>query len=215
MKYKLTLGLLLIFIFVSACAASNSEDAERFKHEHEILNDQATPDGEHTHKTMHIPANNPVVYVDGEGARDIIASGTGIIYMGFPECPWCRVLIPILLDAVQEAGWRGNVYHYNGRADRDFLRLDDYGEIEVVEPGEPIYHELVAMLFDYLGPYVGLYDDDIRRIYFPTTVFVRDGNITSVHLGTLPTHINGREPLNEADTEELKNALIQQINALQ
>jgi len=210
------LTVFAIIFFISACAGGET-DAERFREEHEMFNGQVTRDGENYHMHMDIPRRNPFVYVDGAQVYEMLTagSGSGIIYMGFPECPWCRTLIPSLLDALGEAGFRGNVYYYNGLADRDILRLDDYGEIEVVQEGEPIYHQLVALLFDYLGKYVGLGDESIRRIYFPTTVFFRDGEITSVHLGTVPSHVRGFDALSEDELDELKTALVSQIREIQ
>ena len=211
---KLIFLIGIVTILLVACTSDS--DAERFRQENEILNGQVSRDGENTHKTLNIPRRNPFVFVSGYQVYEMLTlpSGSGIIYMGFPECPWCRALIPVLLDAVNTSGYRGNIYHYNGLADRDILRLDDYGEIEVVEPGQPIYHYLVELLFDYLGPYLGLYDESIRRIYFPTTVFFNDGVIISVHLGTLPSHTRGWDYLDDEQLEELKNALIAQIREI-
>ena len=189
-------------------------DAYRFRHENEILNGQVSADGENIHRALSIPVRNPFVFIDGYETFNIISGGTGIIYMGFPECPWCRALLPALMDAVQESRWRGNIYHYNGRADRDVLRLE-YGEIVVVEEGAPVYHALVELLFDYLGPYLGLEDDNIRRIYFPTTVFVQDGEISSVHLGTIPEHTIGWHDLSEEQYNELVASLVEQIRRIQ
>ena len=213
-NYKSLLFIGIAIIFITACAADS--DAARFRHENEIFNGQVSRDGENYHKTLNIPRRNPFVFVDGYQVYEMLttSSGSGIIYMGFPECPWCRALIPVLIDAVNESGYRGRVYYYNGLADRDILRLDDDGEIEVIEPGEPIYHQLVELLFDYLGPYLGLYDESIRRIYFPTTVFFNDGVITSVHLGTVASHTRGWDYLDEEQLAELKNALIAQIDEI-
>jgi len=215
-KISIVIILGLILIFLASCASNNS-DAVRFKEENEMFNGLISRDGENYHKSIYIPSRNPFVFVDGYQVYDMLSSTnrSGIIYMGFPECPWCRALLPSLIDAVQASRYRGNVYHYNGLADRDILRLNDDGEIEVVEEGEPIYHRLVELLYDYLGPYLGLYDDSIRRIYFPTTVFFSNGEITSVHLGTVEGQTSGFDGLNEEQHEELKNLLIEQIREIQ
>ena len=213
-KHKLILILGTVIVLLIACTSDN--DAARFKQENEILNGQASRDGENYHKTLNIPVRNPFVFVSGYQVYEMLnsSSKSGIIYMGFPECPWCRALIPVLLDAVRESGYRGNIYHYNGLADRDILRLDENGEIEIVEPGQAIYHSLVELLFDYLGPYLGLIDDSIRRIYFPTTVFFSNGEIVSVHKGTVESHTIGWDDLNDLQIEELKNSLVAQIDEI-
>ena len=213
---------LLIFlaaaVALAACSggggAGNSEDARKFKHEHEVMNGQTTPDGEHTYKPLDIPEKNPFVYVDAEGAKAILASGSGIVYMGFPECPWCRTLLPALIDALRESKYKGKVYYYNGLADRDVRKLGDDGVIVVEQEGLPAYHEMVGMLYDRLGPYKGLNDDSIRRIYFPTTVFVKNGVVKSVHLTTVDSQESGYDALTDEQYGELKNALIEKIKGM-
>ena len=209
-KQRFFLGVLLAAsLAFTACSAAEN-DAARFKHEYEVLNGQTNLSGEHTYRTLSIPKKNPFVYVDGEEAKTLLTSESGIMFMGFPECPWCRTLLPALIAAVQESGYKGKVYYYNGLEDRDVLRLDEDGNIVTEDEGQPIYHELVKILYDHLGPYAALNDDSIRRIYFPTTVFFKDGVVMSAHLATVDSQEKGYDPLTDAQFTELKNELIAQ-----
>jgi thiol-disulfide isomerase/thioredoxin len=208
MKIKAILtGLIIFSLSAGACSASGAgapdADAEKFKHEYEILNDQTVPDGEHQYRAIEIPADNPFVYIDGDRAKELLEGGTGVLYMGFPECPWCRTLLPVLLDAQKATGYAGEIYYYNALDDRDVLSLDDAGNLVTEEEGAPVYHELVKILYDSLEPYGGLNDESIRRIYLPTTVFFKDGVVTGVHLDTLDSQESGYDVLTDGQYAEL------------
>lgn len=194
--------------------AVKTEDAAAFKHEYEVLNDQTTPDGEHAYKHIEIPENNPFVYTDGEGAKAQLGSGSGVLYMGFPECPWCRTLMPALIAAYEESGYNGPIYYYNARDDRDALSLSDDGEIMTEDEGKQVYHDIVKILYDRLMPYKGLNDETIKRIYLPTTVFYKDGAVSSVHLTTIDSQESGYDVLTEAQFAELKKSLLDKFNAI-
>jgi len=214
MKHRFFQTIMLALAIMNLPACSSKKDAADFKHEYEVLNGQTTPDGEHEYKHIDIPDSNPFIYVDGETAKEKLTSGTGVLYMGFPECPWCRTLLPALVAAYQEAGYRGPVYYYNALNDRDELSLSDAGQIVTDEPGAQVYHDLVKMLYNYLGPYKGLNDPTIKRIYFPTTVFFKDGAITAVHLVTIDSQKDGYDVLTDGQFKELKNKLIGEIKTV-
>jgi len=204
----------IIATLLCAAACAPGGDAANFKREHEILNGQTTPDGEHTYKSVDIPANNKFKYTDGEGAISLLASGSGILYMGFPECPWCRTLLPTLIEAAGESGYKGDIHYYNGLDDRNVMSLDDDGNIVAEKEGERAYLDLVDLLYDYLTPYRGLNDDSLKRIYFPTTVFYKDGAVSSVHLVTIDSQESGYDALTDQQYAELKDVLIGKINAI-
>ena len=213
-KGKICLAALLaVFAALGACLAE--EHGARFKHEYEILNNQVTLDGENVYQELLIPEEFPIVYVDGEEANRLLEEESGILYLGFPECPWCRTLLPALIAACGESGYAGNIYYYNALRDRDVMFLSDDGEIVVDAEGAQVYHDLVAKLYGYLEPYGGLDDPAIRRIYFPTTVFFSGGAVASVHLDTVDSQENGYDPLTGEQFEELKGMLIEQIGAIQ
>lgn len=206
-KLRAILIVILTLTLVVACQAEELSDAQKFEEEYEALNGQTTMDGEHVYMTLDIPTDNRVEYVDLAQIQDIIANGTGVMYFGFPECPWCRTLVPVLFEAVQAAGYEGPVYYGDFLTERDKLSLDDSGNIVVEQEGSEAYKQLVATLYDWLGPYKGLNDDTIKRIYFPTTVFVKDGQIVDVHLVTVDTQTSGYDELTEEQHAELLSAL--------
>ncbi|MGI6238727.1 MAG: hypothetical protein ACOYI5_03765 [Christensenellales bacterium] len=210
-KALIVLPLLMLAI---GCRAQETGDAMMFKQEHEILNGQYNLDGSHIYQSIEVPPDNHVIYAELLEVLDLIDAGSGVIYFGFPECPWCRTLVPVLFEAIAEAGYEGDVYYCNFLDERDRMSLGEDGEIVVDQPGSEAYARLVEVLYDHLGPYNGLNDDAIKRVYFPTTVFVKDGEVTGVHLVTVEGQESGYDALTEEQHAELLRSLTADIQAL-
>lgn len=177
--------------------AEVSEDAIAFKEEYEALNNKG-------YKEVIINENNPVVYSNYEEIKELITSGTGVIYFGFPECPWCRTALPVLLDSAKENGLE-KVYYFNALSIRDKKTLNQNGDIITEKEGTNQYYELIQLLYNYLDEYEGLNDSTIKRLYFPTIVFVKNGKILGVHVGTVETQKSSNDNLTEKQTQELKD----------
>jgi hypothetical protein len=213
-KFCILLTVMTALVFITACHAEEATGSQLFEEEYEILNGQTTMDGEHTYSVIDVPSENRVEYADLAQIQELLATGTGVIYFGFPECPWCRTLVPVLFEATAAAGYEGPVYYSNFLSERDKLKLDDSGKIVVEQEGTEAYQQLVATLYDWLGPYNGLNDDSIKRIYFPTTVFVRNGQIVDVHLVTVESQESGYDPLTDEQHAELLSTLTTDIQSI-
>lgn len=105
-----------------------------------------------------ISKDNKFQYMDVNAAIDFLKEGTGIIYFGFPECPWCRAYVPILEKKAEENNV-DVIYYCNIR--------------EIRENNTKEYQELVGIIKDYL------YEDDkgAKRVYVPDVYFVSKGQI--------------------------------------
>lgn len=181
----------------------NSNDNKKFKFEYEILNNKDNGYG-NKHLEINIKENNKIKYASYEEIKKILTEGSGVIYFGFPECPWCRNIINPLLNASEETEVK-NIYYFNAVDIRDKKHLDENNTIITDNEGTKEYKELVEILYDNLEEYEGLNDPTIKRLYFPTVVFVKDGKIISTHIGTLDDQENPFEPLNDKQKEQLKN----------
>ena len=93
--------ILLCLMLVLLVGCTGTTDAQKFKKEYEALNGQSNYAGV-LHKTIEISENNPMIYATDEEVITMLESGTGIIYFGFPDCPWCRAALPVLLEAAEE-----------------------------------------------------------------------------------------------------------------
>lgn len=201
----LLLVVLLIAVYIKVIDTKENkeyrEDAIKFKEEYEALNQkqQATS----SYKIIKIPEDNPIMYANYEKIEEVITKGTGVIYFGFPECPWCRNAVPVLLEAAEETGVE-TIYYFNALSIRDKKHLDENGNIVTDEEGTEEYYNLVDKLSDYLGTYEGLNDESLKRLYFPTVVFVKEGQILGLHVSTVESQDDPSQSLNDEQHEELK-----------
>lgn len=180
----------------------NNEDAMRFKEEYENLNDKRQS-SEKLYKTIAVDEQNPMIYASYDDIKKVITDGTGVIYFGFPECPWCRNAVPVLLEVAKETGI-DKIYYFNALSIRDKKHLDEDGNIIVDDEGTKEYKELLELLYDDLGEYEGLNDSSVKRLYFPTVVFIKNGEILGLHIGTVDSQTDSSVALTSAQTEELR-----------
>ena len=106
-KKILLFGIFLIVAVICAYIKIQNKDitdAIKFKEEYENLNSK-------DYKKIEIPEDNQIKYSNYEEVVEIIENGTGVIYLGFPECPWCRNAVPVLLEAATETGIE-TIYYY-------------------------------------------------------------------------------------------------------
>ncbi len=196
MKKKILFSLLsIMLIFVTGCSEEQYTDAEAFKEEYEALN------SDDDYHDIDIKDNNPIVYANYQDVMKTL-DGTGVILFGFPECQWCRNAIPVLLSAASDLEVE-EIKYFNALSIRDTKSLDEEGNIVTEKEGTEEYYALVEKLGEDLSTYAGLNDETIKRIYFPTVVFVKDGEIVDIHVSTVESHTSKDETLTEEQTEEL------------
>ena len=204
------LSLLLVFSISFSSNKTKNIDALKFKVEYESLNGKKNDNGkEYVH--VEINKNNPFVYASFDEVIDTLKNGTGVIYFGFPECPWCRNMVSVLLDAANEMGI-DKIYYFNALEMRDIKSLNEDGSIKIDKAGTDEYYELISALGDSIGAYEGLNDDSIKRLYFPTVVFVKNGKILSSHIGTLDSQTDPYKTLSSSQKNELKEIYMSGIN---
>ena len=141
-----------------------------------IDNFKPTDDNIKFGKEYNVSNHNPVKYLEIDEVLTFLKEGTGIIYFGFPECPWCHNVVPILLDALDERNIK-EIYYFNPRA----IRENNTHE----------YQALISLIGDYL------YNDENEqtRLYVPDTYFIVNGKIIG--------HNNDTSIMNEDMTPEL------------
>ncbi len=182
-------------------------DSTKFINEYEALNEKEG------YIKLDIAEDNPIEYADYDKLLEIIKNGTGIIYLGFPECPWCRNALPVLFDAAKENEVE-TIYYMNILNERDSYVVED-GELVFAtdkegneKNGTEGYFDLLDALEDHLSDYVVVYEDEEydvgeKRIYAPSVIFVRDGKVLGIHVSTVESQENPKEPLTDKQYEEL------------
>ena len=91
--------------------------ALRFKTEYEALNGELNEDGTSKYTHLLISEDNNIMYLEYADLMDFVSSGTGLLYFGRPACPWCRLLVPPLLEFADENS--APVYYYDIEQDRE------------------------------------------------------------------------------------------------
>ncbi len=107
-----------------------------------------------------VAENNVFVYKSAREIIDILKGGTGLVYLGFPECPWCQ-RYTIYLDEVAREQNLEKIYYYNVRE----IRTENTAD----------YQEMVALLADYLDKD----KDGNPRIFVPDLTAVKSGEVLS------------------------------------
>ena len=141
MKRKLLLVIILLLTLTLTACKENISDSQKFAEEY-----------------TEVPEYNVFVYKGAEEIIKILEHGTGIVYLGFPECQWCQAYIPILSEVADIEGI-DKIYYFNIINER--------------KENTQNYQKMVSILSDYLQ-----YDDEgNKRIYVPAIIAVIDGQI--------------------------------------
>ena len=219
-KYMATIiCLLVIIIVIIICKKINNNnieknnvneiaknlalDEEKFEKEYESLNDIKKDDNTNKYVYIDVLKSNKMKYSNFNEISELLKDKTGVIYFGFPECPWCRRTLPVFLDAISEYDI-DKIYYFNALSIRDKKHLDENNNIITDKEGTEEYYKLVALLKDVLGPYNGLNDPNIKRLYFPTYVFVKDGKIIGTQIGSVDSYTSTKEDMTLEQKQELK-----------
>lgn len=105
-----------------------------------------------------VSKDNVFVYRSKDEIINILEHGTGIVYLGYPECLWCMAYVPLLNEIAKNEGIE-KIYYYNIREDR--------------KNNTEFYQKVVSILNDYLN-----YDEEgKKRIFVPNVTFVKEGKI--------------------------------------
>lgn len=133
-------------------------------------------------------------YLDTLEVIDLLENKTGVIYFGFPTCPWCRNIIPILFDVAKENN--EIIYYFNPSS----LRGTD----------DENFNKIMTILDSYLEA-----DENGEKVlYVPDVYFIKNGNIVGHHLGSVISQINPFEPLTDVQKTELKQIYLELINKI-
>lgn len=181
-------------------------DAIKFKKEYESLNGEK-------YSKLNISTNNPIKYANYDKLLEIIDNETGIIYLGFPECPWCRSALPVLLEVAKDTNVEV-IYYMNIKNARDSYVIQDEKLVYATDEsgkeikGEKGYFKLLKVLDKHLTDYTILFNEKEfkvgeKRLYAPSVIFVRDGEVLGIHVATVESHTNPNKKLTKKQHEEL------------
>ena len=140
-KRKILIIYIILALLITGCNKNENNDSKKFAEEYTQISEY-----------------NYFVYRNSEEIIKILEHGTGVVYLGFPECPWCQAYVPILNEVADIEGLE-KIYYLNILEDRKNNTED--------------YQKIVKILEEYLH-----YDEEgNKRIYVPAVIFVTDGEI--------------------------------------
>ena len=145
------------------------------------------------------PEDHIFTEINASRATQILTSGTGVIMLGFPQCPWCQTLVPHLDASAKEAAVN-EILYFDIREDRT-----DNSET---------YQQIV----DILEPYLDKDENNEPRIYVPHIVIVKNGDVVGEYKIPLPD--DGTQPTPETywtkeAVERARTQLREEISKLQ
>lgn len=147
MKKKIVLIVVSILVLIAIAGVlyftvfNKEKDSERFANEYGSVDKE-----------------NVFVYRDINEIIKILEHGTGVVYLGFPECPWCKAYVTHLNEVAIDNDVE-EIYYFNILEDRKNT-TDGYKKI-------------VSLLDEYLQ-----YDKEgNKRVYVPAVIGVVDGEI--------------------------------------
>ena len=197
---KAVIILLAILVIASAatgCASpgkivTGSKDPTRFKEEYEALNSELNEDGTNKHSLISIDKKNNIVYLTYDELMDFLGSKSGLLYFGRPGCPWCRSLVPHMLQYANE----DNVYIYYYDIENDRAENNDN------------YKSILAILGNYLPTDTVTQDEDdpdfdpgLKRVVLPQLFFIKDGKVKD------EWYLYQHELLKNNETDKVKQSL--------
>lgn len=193
-KSKILISLLILFIVILIIVLivykkdDKMMDSSIFKQEYEKLNNEVSSYGKEF-RNIKIDEDNPFVYqTDTDIVNRINNKETFIVYFGFSECPWCRSVVPTIIDVAKDYNVE-TIYYVNVKNIRDILELDDNGNIITKKQGTDDYMKLIKLLDNVLDDYI-LYDEENKeintnekRIFAPNIISVVDGVAKELETG--------------------------------
>lgn len=138
-----------------------------------------------------VSEDNVFVYRDIDEIINIMENGTGIVYLGFPECPWCQTYVKYLNEIAKEEGIE-KIYYYNILEDRK-NNTEEYKKI-----------------VKYLEKELQLDEEGNARIFVPNVSFHVDGKLVGNDCETSLDTKGFKDPneyWNEKEVKDLKEKL--------
>ena len=138
-----------------------------------------------------VTEDNVFVYKSIDEIINILEHGTGVVYLGFPECPWCQAYVKYLNETAKAANIE-KIYYFNILEDR--------------KNNTEKYQEIVSILGDNLHRD----DEGNLKVFVPNVSFVVNGKIIGNDYETSLDTKGFEKPSDywtEEEVSELENTL--------
>lgn len=154
-------------------------------------------------KLYDVDEDNVFEKMSAEGAANLVENGTGILYLGYTNCPWCQDLVP-LLNKIAKNNNINSVYY-----------IEDFYDMRPDKSANPKYNaeynKIVSKIEEYENKTgESIKEDNIIRV--PLVLFVKNGEIVGYQLGTVEEHEITKDENNNYTLRDLTEDEINTIN---
>lgn len=196
--------LILVFVFFGKLGS----DTKRFIDEYESLNVEKTID-DRIYPEVNISNDSKVEYLTIKETLEILKNGTATIYVGYPECLYCRSAVQVLFDTAKDSDI-DRIYYLDISKVWDIKEIGKDGKVITTKKANKNYSKFLkeldgVQLEDYIiidkdGKEVNTKE---KRVPAPLVLFVVDGDIVSFNVGTLFSQEDPYVPLNQEQFDGL------------
>ena len=184
MKKKIIIGIIILLVLVAIGISlfflfrdeeePEVSDAQKFASEY-----------------TQVTSDNVFLYRNASEIIRILENGTGVVYLGFPECKWCQKYVTYLDEVAKE---------------NDITRIYYFDIYDARANNTEEYQQIVSLLEEYLA-----YDEEgNKRVFVPAVVVADGGEIVGFDDETsLDTH--DLDDPEEYWTEEEVNDLMDKL----
>lgn len=138
--------------------------------------------------------DNCFVFASVSEVLEKFESGSGLIFLGFQQCPWCQQLVPLVDDAAKAEGL-DKIYYLDIRHAR--------------ETNDDTYKKLV----EKLKPHLRTDQNGQPRVYVPDVTALKDGHVVGHFLQE--TTVDGEKVTPDTYwTEERRARAIEQLRQM-
>lgn len=216
---KKNILIIILIVIVLGCGVGvyyylnkGNEDSLKFKEEYESLNGEVN-DSNKKYREINIPKNNPFIYAtEEEIVEKIDNKETFAVYFGFKSCPWCRSILPTLIDVAKDMKI-DKIYYVDVLDIRDTLTVNEKGKVETSKEGSEGYYKILEKLDNVLADYT-LKDEKgkevetkEKRIYAPNVVSIVNGSPKKLTTAISSKQTDGYMELTEEMKEDTYQAL--------
>ena len=183
-------------------------DAEKFKQEFEELNGLPSEVKDVNYLEVNISDDNPMVYKSGKEILDVLKNEDAYIFFGYPNDPYCRNAIEILLEAAKEKNIK-TIYYVNILNIRDSYEFNGSIIPEQTKKGTDAYYEILKFFGDKLFEFYvkdeegNMYDTGVKRLYASTIIAVSKNKLEYMHVNTVESQEDPYSVLTDEQKEEL------------
>lgn len=212
---------ILTFLYLQKSSHDDSDATlnsnTKFKDEYTAYNGKEN--NGRNYPQVYISDDNVYYYASEDEIRSLFEDKkTGVLYLGFPTCPWCRNMVPVLNEAGKYYGI-DKIYYYNIKEIRSSYSFDSDNKL-VKQEGTELYNYLLAKLDSFLADY-SVTDNNNKsvktgekRIYAPTVVFIKEGEVKGIVEGTVDSQKDPYILLDETQRKKLYDKYLEYFNKL-